>query len=240
MSQDYKLEEHKCNLYLGQLIKKVTSTILESKVKTPKDSAKYAISFLKDLNGEKQEYRAEVLLKGLLLRPCSIQLDSDVILRKPTRKDFEREVLMTFPSHGDFPLNYPTAFLHVRVHATEEGTALHDEINKGIAILKLFRVGAVQYLQYSSSTDSIIHMAGGRLTSGRLLGSDKYLITEEDIKQLKQYWRNMTRAKLPSSVYHSSQEKPNEISIAYDRYNDSLEAHILERRISSAVMGLEA
>ena len=73
-----------------------------------------------------------------------------------------------------------------------------------------------------------------------MLGSDKYLVTKQGVKSLKKFWVNMKKVELPSSVYVGTQKEPDELSIAYDRYNDSLETHILEKRISSAVMGLEA
>lgn len=240
ISRGYKLEEVQCRHYLESLITRVTSNILAGKAKTPTDSAKYVVSFLKDLNGDSQEYRAEVQLKGLVLQPRSIQLDNNVKLRRPSRKDFEREVPIVFPSRGTFPLQDPTAFLHIQVYATKAGIPLQNEIDRAVALLRLFRVGAVQDIQHSSDTDSIIHIAGGTLTRGRLLGSDKYLISRRDVKPFKKYWSNMKSVKLPSSAHTGEHREPDEISIAYDRYGDSLEGHVIEKRISSAVMGLEA
>ena len=48
------------------------------------------------------------------------------------------------------------------------------------------------------------------------------------------------KVKLPFVTHIGEHKKTNELSIAYERYSDSLEAGILEKRISSAVMGLEA
>ncbi len=240
ISREFGINETDSDDYLEQLTIKVAENILAGKTKTTTDSAKYVTSFLKDLNGESREYRAEVKLKGLILQPRSIQLDSNVKLRKPSRKDFEKEVPITFPSHGTWPLRDPTAFLHTSVYSDERAMHLQNEIDREIAVLRLFRVGAVQYLQYTADTESIILPGFGTLTSGRLSGSDDYLITKEDVKPLKTFWVNMKNVKLPASASASGQEEPDELSIAYDRYGDSLEAHILEKRISSAVMGLEA
>lgn len=242
ISRDFGINETDSGYYLEQLMAKVARNVLSGKIKTINDSDKYIDSFLKDLKGESQEYRAEVKLQGLILQPRSIQLDDNVLLRKPTREDFEREVLMAFPSHGTWPPRDPTAFLHTRVYDKREfsATTLQNDIDREVAVLRLFRVGAVQDIQYTTDTDSIIHMGLGTLTRGRLLGSDKYLITIKDVKPLKTFWANMKKVELPSSVYTGTQKEPDELSIAYDRYVDSLEAHILEKRISSAVMGLEA
>jgi len=59
------------------------------------------------------------------------------------------------------------------------------------------------------------------------------LITKEDVKTLKKFWSNMKSVKLPTA-------QVDELSIAYDRYSDSLEGGSIEKHISSAVMGLEA
>ena len=242
VSESYKLGEGQLRLYLRLLTTKVAGNILAGKIKTTTDSAKYINSFLKDLNGENQEYRAEVQLKGLILQPNSIQLDGNVRLRKPNRKDFERETPVYLSPWGERLLEDPTAFLHVTVYAKGETSSitLQNEIDKAVTILRLFRVGAVQDMRRTETTDSILSLSGGTLTRGRLLGSDKYLITKENVKSLKTFWANMKKVELPFSVYSGSQKEPDELSIGYDRYGDSLEAHILEKRISSAVMGLEA
>ncbi len=91
ISKGYEVEEAQCERYLEALITKVAGNILAGKIKNLSESARYVTSFLKDLNGESQEYRAEVKLAALVLQPRLIQLDSNVRLRKPARKDFERE-----------------------------------------------------------------------------------------------------------------------------------------------------
>lgn len=237
--QDYEVNKVDCERYLDRLIEKTIGDILSSKIKNETDFTKYICSFLKDLARENQEYRAEVQIYGLILQPRSIQLDGNVRLRKPNRKDFEREVPMGFLPQPR-TLADPTAFLHTRVYATEREMSLQNEIEREIAVLRLFRVGAVQDIQYTTDTDSIVHMGFSTLTRGRLLGSDKYLITREDVELLKRFYSNMKRVTLPSSVRTGEQKEADYLSIAYDRYNDSLEGHVVEKRVSSAVMGLEA
>jgi len=182
-----------------------------------------------------------VKLRGLALQSRSIKLDDNVVLRRTFRKDLEREVPIIFPSRGVFPLADPTAFLHISIYATEVGFHLQNEIDRAVAILRLFRVGAVQDIQHSIDTESKIHIHGMMgSTSGRLLGSDMYFVSRKDVKQLRRFWLHMKSIELPSSAITSKGIEPDELSIAYDRYSDSLEGGIVERRISSAVMGLEA
>lgn len=243
VSEDYNLGEGQINLYLHQLITRLAVNILVRKVKTVADTTKYIDSFLKDLNGEEQACRAEVQLKGLILQPNSIQLDGNVRLRKPNRSDFETEKPAYFSPWGERLLEDPTAFLHVAVYAKRETSsiALQNEIDKAIAILRLFRVGAVQDIRRTETTDSIIGLAASELARGKLLGSaDKYLITRRDAKVLKRFWANMKKVSLPDSAYSGQQKESDALSIAYQRYSDSLDTHLFEKRVSSAVMGLEA
>lgn len=248
ISEDYKLGKVQYDYSLPRLTGRVALNILQAKAKTPTDCIKYVIAFLKDLNGEAQEYRAEVQLKGLILQPRSIQLDDNTRLRRPNRSDFERETPLSFAAAvGIRQLEDPTAFLHTKVYAKADtaidlsaAMKLQHEIDREIGILRLFRVGSVQYIKCSTSTDSIIHIAGGTQTRIRPLGSDKYLITKGDVKLLKAFWANMKKIELPSSVYSGTQKEPDELSIAHDRYGDSLEGSVFEKRVSSAVMGLEA
>lgn len=238
VSEDYGLGEGKVNEYLYQLITGLAKEYLAGKMKTLADATKYIDSFLKDLHDEKQEYRAEVQLKGLILQPDLIQLDGNTRLRKPIREDFEREVLGGL-SYEQVEVE-PTAFLNTSIYANESN-AIRHEIDEKIAILRLFRIGSVQDIRYNLDTDSIVKLAPSGGWSGKLIGPDKYLITNEEVEPLKVFWSNMKDVKLPDSAYpHRPQVKQDELSIAYDRYNDSLETHILEKRISSAVMGLEA
>ncbi len=240
IAEDYNLREGQINDYLHQLITRLAVSILECKVETMANTTKYIDSFLKDLNGEEQACRAVVQLKGLILQPNSIQLDDTTRLRKPNRKDFETEELAYFSPWGE---RDPTAFLHVAGYAKAETSprVLRNEIDKAVAILRLFRVGAVEDMRHSETTDSVIGFTASGLARGKLLGSpDKYLITIRDAKVLKKFWANMKKVSLPDSAYSVLQKESDALSIAYQRYTDSLDTHLLEKRISSAVMGLEA
>ena len=212
-------------------------------MKTVADTAGCINSFLRDLNGEEQACRAEVQLKGLILKPKAIKLDESVRLRKPKREDFETEKPAYFSPGGERLLETPKAFLDVAAYAKVETSSitLQNEIDKAIAILRLFRVGAVQDTRHSETTDSVIGFQASELTRGKLLGSaDKYVITRRDVKVLKSFWTNMKKVNLPDSAYSGQQKESDALSIAYQRYTDSLDTHLLEKRISSAVMGLEA
>jgi len=84
-------------------------------------------------------------------------------------------------------------------------------------------------------------MASGTLTSGDSMGAlEKGLITKEDAPKLKKFWQIMTKT-LPRNFYGFGETKLDHTTIAYKRYCDALfQNGVLERRIASAVMGLES
>jgi len=65
-------------------------------------------------------------------------------------------------------------------------------------------------------------------------------ITEEDLLKLRKFWQAMSNA-MPSSFFELGTAKIDYLTVAYNRYNDSLfQDSVLERKIANAVMGLEA
>ncbi len=241
ISNDYNLREGQIIEYLHQLITRLAANIIEGKAQAVADTTTYIDSFLKDLNGDEQACSAKVELTGLILQPNSIQLANNVKLTKPILKDFETEEPAYF-SEGRFSRD-PTAFLHISSNAKMETSSvvLRNEIDKAIAIMRLFRVGAVQVIRHTEKTDSVIGFQAGGVTRAKFLGSaDKYLITSGDVEVLKRFWANMSKISLPDSAHSDPQKESDALSIAYQRYTDSLDTHLLEKRISSAVMGLEA
>jgi len=236
------LSDGKANEYLHSIVTKLAADILGQKLKSVAGATKYIDSFLRDLNGEQQEYRVVVALKSLISQPKSIKLDGNVKLRQPQRKDFEEEyyIYSAFSKQGNVD---PTAFLSMKIQSkldTSQPT-IRAKIDEAVAILRLFRVGAVECMHYTSDTSSFLDPFGKLDIPTRLWGRQNYLITRgKDVKSLKKFWANIKKVKLPDSAYSVSKKETNEISIAYDRYCDSLEGRIIEKRISSAVMGLES
>ena len=243
ISEVYKLDNALCSEYLDKLIIKIIESVLSQDINSQSDITKYITLFIKDLKEEEQKYTVIVELKGILLNPRLIKLDNNVSLRKPVKSDFEKEFYsgLTYNSH----IPDPTAFLYVLRH--EKGdipsfrvfNKLQKEVDRVTKILSLFRVGSIEYINYYVDTDSIINTTVSSASKTRFSGVDSYLITRDDVSNLKTFWSTVNSIILPIPLV-GEQKDANEISIAYDRYCDSLESGALEKRISSAVMGLEA
>lgn len=241
LSEYNGLTERKTNIYLPFIIIHVAKNILEGKVKNFTDTNKYIDSFLRDINGENQEFRILLQLKALILQPKSINLGNGVKLRRPELKDFTEEIpiysITNKTKHMD-----TTAILDIKIHSDSKNSrkTIINTIERIVAIFRLFRVGAIEYIGYYINSSSLLEGSGKIETTSKLWGKQKYLITREDVKLLKIFWKNVIEIELPYSVYSTSKKEPNALSISYNRYLDSLESGVAEKRISSAVMGLEA
>lgn len=256
----YGMEKASLDYYLSKLIDVVAWKILEGEIADKSSLAPYVLSFLKDINHEEQGYKVIAQIQGVILQPEAIQLDENTLLRKPTREDIETERHAESP-FSEEPIFYtPTAIIEltgttlsnsipwkvevpIKINNTVALTLSVREdlgIFDAIAILRLFRVGGVEFIKWDTHIDSVppsTHTSAKRIY---ILKSGSYLVRNKDVETLKTFWANMKRVKLPESAHHFPRKEPDELSIAYDRYCDSLDVGIIEKRISSAVMGLEA
>jgi hypothetical protein len=196
-------------------------------------------TFLKDLRKEPVKYGAEIELDGIVLRPDKFEPSYGITLRKTKIEDLEREVHVLGFIRPDLPK--PSTILNIEFlgRGTNE---IQRRVEQSIAILRLFKVGSVRWIRYHMYSDSITDLeAHAAFTSGwQGFVLEKYLITEEDLPKLRKFWQAISNA-MPSGFFESSTTKIDYLTVAYNRYNDSLfQNGVLERRIANAVMGLEA
>ena len=233
----YDLQKKDADELLERFVSVVTSRVLMEEVTDPLELDDYVVRFLKDLNEEKQEYSARVGLHGIIMQPKVIELDENTLLKRTTASDLEREVMADVGYVP--PVVVPTAIMYITVLA--RGVfELQEEIQKAIAILKLFKVGAVRYVQYETSSKSIIDtLVGGTYTNPRAHGASRYLITEQEVPAIREFWSRFKNIALPDSFY-KPYKKEDHLSIAYQRYEDTFDLVSGEKQFASAIMGLEA
>lgn len=197
------------------------------------------ITFLRDLREEPVKYGAEVELVGVVLQPEKIVIADNIILRQPNIEDLEKG----FPEYS-FTSHYlpnPSAILNVEFLG-RQANEIQRRVAQAAAILRLFKVGSVKYVSYRMYSDSITdYMAHGVLTSSDGYAAlETYLVAEEDMQRLKNFWRRINDS-IPKSFFEIGIAKADYTSIAYNRYSDALlQNGIVERRIANAIMGLEA
>jgi hypothetical protein len=227
--------------YLDYFIAALINHCLKNPTIDEVDTNPLITAFLRNLYEEPVKYGADVELQGIVLRPKSIEISPDITLRQTKVEDLEREVEEHSLLMGrGFPL-LPSAIMRIEFIG-RRGNEIQKRCNKAIAILRLFRVGSVEYIASKMFTESIIdRLAFGTLTSGKTGAAlETYLVTEEDIQKLKEFWQTINDS-LPESFFWPDITPVNYLTIAYNRYSDGLLANgLLERRIANAVMGLEA
>jgi len=194
-------------------------------------------TFLKDLREEPVKYGARVEVQGVVLHPDKIEPSFGITLRQTKIEDLEREVpVYSFTPRRSLP--DPSAIMNIEFLG--RGPAeIRKNVEKAITILRLFKVGSVVWTTYHMYSESI--MGFGTLTSGRRTTAlETYLVTQEDIQKLKNFWETMSDS-IPTSFFDMGVTKTDYLTIAYKRYSDALlENGLIERRIANAVMGLEA
>jgi hypothetical protein len=195
--------------------------------------------FLKDLHEEPVRCGAKIELEGVTLRPDKVELSYGITLRKTKIEDIEKE----FPAFSFTQLNFPSkpsAILNIEFFGRPN--EIQRKVEQAITILRLFKVGSVTWTRYHMFSDSIIDpMANATVGSNRIgTAYETYLITEEEAPKLKKFWQTISNI-MPSSFFELDKTRIDHLTVAYNRYTDSLfQNGILERRIANAVMGLEA
>jgi len=195
-------------------------------------------TFLKELRKEPVKYGAEVELGGIVLLLDKVEPSYGITLRRPKIEDIEKEV----PVYNLMqPLPIPSAILNIEILG-RGANEIQRKVEQSIAILRLFKVGNVKWMRYRIYSDSITDlMAQATLTSSITDAAlEAYLVTEEDVPKLRKFWQTISNA-MPSNFFEFGIAKIDYLTVAYNRYNDSLfQNGVLERRIANAVMGLEA
>jgi len=170
----------------------------------------------------------------------TLELDElRVFLRKTIKEDLETEYSLMYGVHRDE--HSPSAILKLELKA-KNGHIVQPKIFQAIAILRLFCVGSVKYISYKMDSESIGDLTkAGIVTSGwSEFALEKASIDIEKSKRIKQFWQYMIQA-LPEIFYNGENLEQKSSTIAYSRYCDALlSSGVLEKRIASAVMGLES
>lgn len=223
--------------YLVHFINKLVYTYLNETDFDEAQANELITIFIKDLKKEPLKCGAEVELQGIILQPDEIEISHGVTLRKPRIEDLEKEI----PTYGFTPhLSDPSAYLKIEFLGRSP-REIQVKVDKALATLRLFKPGSIKrttYRMYSESMDSFF---GGTITSGSTTTAiETYLVKEEDVKPLINFWDRVS-LHIPDAFLETGTGKVDHIAIAYNRYSDSLlQSGIIERRIASAIMGLEA
>ena len=158
----------------------------------------------------------------IVLQPNQIELAEGVTLLKNNEEDVEREYPFDmFTTTSKAVPREANAVLTIESQA-RGGGEIQRQVEQGISILRLFKVGSVKYYSIQMETSSLVDPLGNStLRSGDNLASfDKYVITDAEVERIRTFWHNLGGL-IPSSLY-SPTGTEDSITIAYKRYNDAL------------------
>jgi hypothetical protein len=144
-----------------------------------------------------------------------------------------------FGSNTKRPHDHASAILEI--NANMRPYALQEERDKAITILRLFDIGSVGYLRTMFEAKTYDTTASCTFfTLQGPTGTLKYQVSNIDTERLKSLWL-LLYSKLPPYTYELQKGVPDAWSIAFERYSDSiLRNELIEKRIASAIMGLES
>ncbi len=205
---------------------------------------------VKELKQEQLRYKATIHLGGLIC-PKTLKFESndlEIEIRPVCPKDMEKEVVhATAPMQALSLTNAPTwrtpsAVLHFGGLAPDTNHALLN-MWKAKCVLRLFRLGSVEFIRSSIDGEWFMDLGTNatHFTLEHFGGTNKYRLGEDDLDGLKRFWAALWDS-IPEEFYWKPEKETYSYqTVAYHRYNDGLDHDsVVERRIASAVMGLES
>ncbi len=175
-------------------------------------------------------------------------METDVIdiydgckIKRPEPADLEYEI-----PYESFPMTDPLTYhnflsaIMVIEHRAKGQPEMLRKIEKILAVLRLFKVGSVSAIRTEWNTTSLLQIGGISSTIGHTQINFKYELSKDDEKKLQTFFK-IIEPKIPSAVVQKGDGEINYITIAFERYNDSLlKSDIPESQMTSAIMCLEA
>lgn len=221
---------------------------------------KILTDFLDGLSEQSIKYGAKGFIYGITLEMEKLQInigEVKVILRKLIREDFEfkgsvEDFIKSQEEVSFVPLE-PSAKLEIEF-PDNSGRNIYSQVQKTLTVLRLFKVGSVDFFKMEEYSNSMMDKEfidldeyNYKTTSNqyissvssfkRILGS--YNIDNENLPALERFFK-MIFYKVPLDFCDINVSR-NYLGISYERYVSALlEDGSVERRIATAVMGLES
>ncbi len=202
--------------------------------------------FIKELNDEPIKVKAIIQLRGITLDENPIKLSNSCILRRISYEELEKEYLLRRMPFLDFDNTYDkqiTAILEIEKEVLNNNQEIHNEIEKAILILRLFKIGSVQQVSYQTLSNSIIKIWGGTTISGlneHFLPREILKIYEKDYENLKLFWKEFNSLDY-NILLNQGAGNLNNIQFSYQRYCEVIfSITTLEQKVASIIIGLES
>ena len=197
--------------------------------------------FISDLEDNPVLWKPIVWLDGIYMETDVIEVGDRCKIKRPEPLDLEYEI-----SYDSFPLFNPMVTHHIPSaimtieHRAKGQPEMLRKIEGMVAVLRLFKVGSVSTVRTKWNPTSLLQFGGTNFKTSPLAATFKYGLNKDDEKNLQTFFE-IIEPKIPLEVVQKGTGETNFITIAFDRYNDSLlKSDIPESRLASAIMCLEA
>jgi hypothetical protein len=230
-------EESQSAFWLETFIQKLIYEKLENDL-SEDTIIEYASLFKSELELSPSEYEDKHYLEGIFLESESIRINDDMIIRKTQKEDLEYTKDIFFDTPRPQYMKIPSAILETKVVAKDE-REYHEYINRIFNSLRLYKLCSVYSIETIKTKKTAIWPGG----LGRSWGHKSYspfkkaTIPESEIDTFVDFI-NIMEQKLN---FDKEDKKYRTLYISLDRYNTALlEAIDVERKLMTAVMGLES
>ena len=240
ISRDYDIPIKQADNQLSGFVYKIVGSSI--KEIGNHDIIDYIMVFISELEHNPILWRSVVWLDGIYLETDLIKIDDSIKIKKPEPKDLEYEFSREiFPpltgltsTHG-----FPSAIMCLKYRA-EGAPEMQNAIDKIINILRLYKIGSISRIKTKFNSPSTLQLIGTDSRSSITSTNFKYGLKKEDEEQLRIFFK-VINSKIPDEVVQKGTGEVDFITIAFDRYNDSiLKQDVPESRLLSAIMSLEA
>ena len=200
-------------------------------------------TFISDIEGSPKTWNLTMWLQGVWMRINKIQPMDRVVLRRPTPEDLEFEypadLLSPFTTEPFFPRASPSTILELK-HRAKNQPEMHEELEKLIVTLRLYKVGSVENIRTQWQSKTVIGFGGTSYRSALMAGAYKYGLDSTDTEPLKNFIETI-KPLIPLEVIRGSTQSVDYTVIAIQRYQDSiLKPETPEGRLAKGIMCLEA
>lgn len=197
--------------------------------------------FICDLEHNPVLWKPVIWLNGIYMGTGVIEIDDGCKIKRPEPVDLEYEISYESYSMFDSMMSrhIPSAIMTIEHRAKGQPEMLR-KTEKIVAVLRLFKVGSVSTVRTKWNPTSLLQFGGTSYITSPPSTTFKYELIKEDEKKLQTFYEKI-EPKIPIEVIEKGKGETNFITIAFDRYNDSLlKQDIPESRLASAIMCLEA
>jgi len=240
ISRDYDIPINQADHQLSGFVYKIVGSSI--KEIGNHDIIDYITVFISELEHNPILWSSVVWLDGIYLENDPIEINDSIKIRKPEPEDLEYEFSReTFPPLTELTSmhGFPSAIMCLK-YRVDGAPEMQNIIDKTINILRLYKVGSISRIKTKFSSPSTLQFMGTVSRNSITSTNFKYGLRKEGEEQLRIFFK-VINSKIPDEVVQKGTGEVDFITIAFDRYNDSiLKQDVPESRLLSAIMSLEA